>query len=264
MVSANSTENRGRIALIVQYDGTSYNGWQIQNIGKTVQGEIERALKILTREEIRITAAGRTDSGVHALGQVVHFDINKSIKLDRLCIGLNGILPYDISIKNAYFTPRNFHARFDPVERKYRYLIYNKELRNPFIMNRAMWSNKYIDPDYIKAVSNFLVGTFDFASFCKKASAGEGTIRKINSIKVERIEDLIEIEISGNAFLHHMIRIIVGTITDMYFDGFQPEYIKTILEKKDRDAAGKTAPAYGLYLSEIKYDPELSSYESAF
>lgn len=264
MESTDRTGNGGRIALVVQYDGTLYNGWQIQKNGKTVQGEIERALKILAREEIRITAAGRTDSGVHALGQVVHFDLKKNIKLDRLCIGLNGILPFDISIRNAFFVPRNFHARFDPVERKYRYLIYNKELRSPFIMNRAMWINNYIDPDYIEAASKFLIGTYDFASFCKKASAGEGTIRKINSIKIKKTEDLIEIEISGNAFLHHMIRIIVGTITDMFFNGIPPQYIKEILEKKDRDAAGKTAPAYGLYLSEIKYDPQLNSYESAF
>jgi tRNA pseudouridine38-40 synthase len=264
MVYTNREKNGGRIALIVQYDGTLYNGWQIQAKGNTVQDEIERALKILTRQEIRITAAGRTDSGVHALGQVIHFDINKPIELDRLCAGLNGILPSDISINNAFLVPQNFHSRFNAVERKYRYLIYNNSSRNPFILNRALWINKKIDSDYISLASQYLVGTHDFASFCKKASATEGTIRKINSIKVEKSGNLIEIDISGNAFLHHMIRIIVGTITEMYFDGLPPEHMIKILEKKDRDAAGKTAPAYGLYLSEINYNPILGSYESAF
>jgi tRNA pseudouridine38-40 synthase len=181
-----------------------------------------------------------------------------------LCIALNGILPFDISINNAFFVPPDFHARFNPVERKYRYLIYNNDLRNPFIMNRAMWINKKIDPDYIYKASQYLVGTHDFASFCKKASASEGTIRKINSINVDNYDNLIEIEISGNAFLHHMIRIIVGTLTEMFFNGMSPESIKEILDKKDRDAAGKTAPAYGLYLYEINYLPALNSYESAF
>lgn len=264
MVYTNREKSGRRIALLVQYDGTLYNGWQMQLHGKTVQSEIERALKILTREEIRITAAGRTDSGVHALGQVVHFDLNKSVELDKLCAALNGIMPSDICIKNAYSVPQDFHARFDPVERKYRYLIYNSDTRNPFILNRASWINKKIDPQYIQAAAQYLVGTHDFASFCKKASANEGTNRKINSIKVEKYDDLIEIEISGNAFLHHMIRIIVGTITEMFFAGMPADHIQAILDKKDRDAAGKTAPAYGLYLYEIRYDPILSSYKSAF
>ena len=264
MVYRDREKSGGRIALIVQYDGTLYYGWQMQAQGNTVQSEIERALEILTKEDIRITAAGRTDSGVHALGQVVHFDLIKPIKLDKLCIALNGIMPFDVSINNAYYVPDDFHARFDPVERKYRYLIYNNDLRNPFIKNRAMWLNKKIDPDYIKQTMNYLIGTHDFASFCKKASATEGTIRKINSIKIENYNNLIEIEISGNAFLHHMIRIIVGTVIEMFFDGLPPDHIKDIIEKKDRDSAGKTAPAYGLYLYEIIYNPQLSTYVSAF
>ena len=143
-----------RIALLMQYDGTGFNGWQIQNKGRTVQEEIERALLILTRENIRVTASGRTDSGVHALGQVIHFDTHANIKLDRLCIALNGILPRDVSVLNSYLVDNDFHARFSAVEREYKYLIYNHPFRSPFMIFRAMWVRDPIDIDYLKKTSS--------------------------------------------------------------------------------------------------------------
>lgn len=253
-----------RIALEIQYDGTCYNGWQIQNSGKTVQGEIERAIKILTRRHVRLICAGRTDTGVHALGQVAHFNPEEKISLQRLCIGLNGILERDISIKNAYNVLPDFHARFSAVCREYIYLIYNHHLRNPFMTNRALWISHPLDLDYLRETAGYLVGEMDFKSFCKKISANENTVRRIDSIEIKKYNEVIVIRIKGNAFLHNMIRIIVGTMYQMFKDKKDPDYIVEIIKSKDREMSGDTAPPCGLYLNCISYQPPLSSMESAF
>jgi tRNA pseudouridine38-40 synthase len=253
-----------RIALLVQYDGTDFCGFQIQDNGRTVQQEIEKGLKVLLKETIRIKASGRTDSGVHALGQIIHFDTLSNTSLDRICLGLNGIFSRDVSIKNAFDVNPSFDSRFSAVEREYIYLIYNHPQRTPFMKYRAMWLNSNIDLDYMKETARILVGEHDFKSFCKKISAEDNTVRTINSIEIDRNYDLISIKISGNAFLHNMIRIIVGTVVEMYKEGRNPSYIKQILGKKDRDYSGKTAPAHGLYLSRVLYNPELSTYPSAY
>jgi tRNA pseudouridine38-40 synthase len=253
-----------RIALKIQYDGTNFSGYQVQDTGRTVQGDIENALLILTKEKCRIIASGRTDTGVHALGQIAHFDTNSDLSLDRLCISLNGILDRDISIVNAFDVPNDFHARFSAVEREYKYFIYNAPQRTPFMMHRAMWMNKPIDIKFIKKALNHLIGEHDFATFCKKISSDNGTIRRINSIKVIKNDNLIEITINGNAFLHNMIRIIIGTTMDLVKNNQKHDEMKKILNYKNRDYGGITAPPYGLYLNRIYYKPRLSSYNSAF
>ncbi len=254
-----------RIALIVQYDGTGFEGFQIQNKGRTVQGEIENAVRVLTREDPRITVSGRTDSGVHALGQVVHFNTSSDISLQRFCIGLNGIMAKDVSVKNAFAVESDFHSRFSAREREYHYLIYNHPQRTPFMMNRAMWVHAGLDAEYLREVSRYLVGEMDFASFCKKKeAAAKNTVRRINDISIDRRENLIRIRVRGTAFLHNMVRIIVGTMVDMNMNGAEPSSIKIILDERDRDCSGVTAPPYGLYLYRVEYDPPLSSYESAW
>lgn len=253
-----------RIALLIQYDGTGFEGWQIQNGGRTVQGEIERAVRILTGEECRLTAAGRTDSGVHALGQVAHLDCPAGVKLERLCVGLSGILERDVAIKNAYAVPADFNARFDAVGREYLYLVYNGRQRSPFMLRRAMWVHHPLDVDYLRAASSHLVGELDFASFCKKISADGGTTRRIDSIAIDRNDELVAFRIRGNAFLHNMIRIIIGTLCDMHRRGDHPDRMLDVLESRDRDKAGATAPPYGLYLQHVDYDPPLATYESAY
>lgn len=253
-----------RYALLLHYDGTFFNGWQVQDGGRTVQDEIEKAIRILTKESVRITASGRTDSGVHALGQVIHFDLEKKIELQRLCIGLNGILPADISIKNAFIVDDDFHARFSARKREYIYRIYCSPLRSPFMMYRALWVTYPLRCSYIEDVAQYLVGEMDFASFCKKISLENGTVRKIESIDVTKRDDLISIKISANAFLHNMIRIIIGTIITMGREGRDPSYIKEIIEARNRDCSGFTAPPYGLYLNQVFYDPPLDNYVSAF
>lgn len=253
-----------RHALLLQYDGTDFNGWQIQSGGRTIQDELEKALKILAKENVRVTASGRTDAGVHALGQVVHFDSDISIPLDKLCISLNGILPRDVSVKNAYHVPADFHSRFSAVKREYLYLIYRYPLRTPFMKYRAMWINHPFEIDYIREASSYLIGEKDFCSFCKTISSENGTIRRVESIDVTESDDIIRIRLRANAFLHNMIRIIIGTIVQMYREKRDPAFICEILDKKDRTFSGFTAPPYGLYLNEITYNPPLDSYESAF
>ena len=254
-----------RIAIEVQYDGTPYNGWQIQNGGRTVQGEIERAIEVLTKEKSRTIASGRTDSGVHSLGQIAHFDTHSPITLQRFCIGLNGILPKDIAVINAYGVSGDFHARFDAVQRTYRYLIHNHPSRSPFMMYRAMWVHESLDIDYLNTVLGLLIGEKDFSSFCKKReSKNITTVRRISGAVARKHGDLISIEITGNAFLHNMIRIIVGTVVDMNKRKADPSLLTDIIARQDRDCSGVTAPPYGLYLVKVLYEPDLSSSESAF
>jgi tRNA pseudouridine38-40 synthase len=184
--------------------------------------------------------------------------------LQRLCIGLNGILDHELAVKNAYKVDLNFHSRFSAVQREYLYMIYRHPLRTPFMRYKAMWINYPLEIDYIQKAASMLVGEYDFASFCKKVSAKDGTIRKIDSIDVTEDHSIIKLRFRANAFLHNMIRIIVGTILQMHSEGRDPEYIIEILNKKDRSFGGFTAPPYGLYLNRVIYDPELNFYESAF
>jgi len=253
-----------RYALIIQYDGTLYNGWQLQDKGQTIQEQFETAIEILSREKIRVTASGRTDSGVHALGQIIHFDLKNEIPLKKMCVSLNGILPSELAVKNAFKVGYDFHSRFSAKQREYIYYIYRHPLRMPFMKNKAMWINYNFEIDYIKQVTSYLVGEHDFTSFCKKISSNNGNVRKIESIDVTEKDELIQIKFTANAFLHNMIRIIVGTTVQMYRESRKPEYILEILDKKDRSVSGFTAPPYGLYLNKIVYDPPLNFYESAF
>jgi len=253
-----------RYALLVQYDGTPFNGWQLQDNGRTIQDEFEKALTILTKETVRVTASGRTDAGVHALGQVIHFDLDNEIPLKKICLSLNGILPAELSVKNAFKVDSNFHSRFSAIQREYLYYIYRYPLRAPFMRNKAMWINHSFEADYITKVTAHLIGEQDFASFCKTISRNNGTVRKIESIDVTERDELIIIRFRANSFLHNMIRIIVGTTIQMYRENRDPDYIKQILNERDRTASGFTAPPYGLYLNNITYNPPLNFFESAF
>jgi tRNA pseudouridine38-40 synthase len=260
---ARSQFNR-RVALEIQYDGEKFHGWQLQNHDHSVQGEIENALKVLTGQHKRITAAGRTDAGVHALGQIAHFDLERGLSLEKLCISLNGIMSNDVSIKNAYFVPDDFHARYSACEREYLYKIYNHTCRSPFIHNSALWIRHNLDVDYLREAVSYLEGNHDFASFCKKISLEENTIRTVNKIEIEQEHEYIYFKIRGTAFLHNMIRIIIGTLVEMSKQNLKPEHMKEVLEAKDRDKSGMTAAACGLYFKKITYSPDLSSYEAAF
>ena len=253
-----------RIALLIQYDGTDFQGSQIQPDCRTVQDEIEKSLNRILNEEIRIIFSGRTDAGVHALMQVAHFDTNSEISLNKLVIGANAVLDQDISILNAYHVNNDFHSRFDAIERIYEYVIYNSKTRSPFYHKNSLWIRRDIDTDLLYKTLKMFEGEHDFASFCKKTSTDCNTIRTINYIRVVCDIPIIKIEISGNAFLHNMIRIMVGTALDIAFNNMSPDIIKDLISQKDRSYSGITISSRGLYLKEIKYKPELKSYNSAF
>ncbi len=253
-----------RIALRLLYDGTRFNGWQVQKFGRTVQGEVERALEVLLKVKTGVIASGRTDTGVHALGQVAHFECLNDIELQRLCIGLNGIMENDVSVLNAYAVPSDFHARFSALRREYIYLIYNNRQRSPFAKDRAMWHSLPLDIDYLRSAASHLIGEQDFASFCKRASAYRHTVRRIDEIEISRSGDFVTFRITGNAFLHNMVRIIVGTLLDMHRNGKDPVYLNEILAQKDRIYGGPTIPPWGLYLNTVFYDPPLDTLEKAF
>ncbi|TAL39206.1 MAG: tRNA pseudouridine(38-40) synthase TruA [Spirochaetes bacterium] len=253
-----------RIALLIQYDGTAYNGWQVQVGGLTVQGELERAIAVLTRQEKRVTGSGRTDAGVHAHCQIAHFDDTTDIPLKRMCAGLNGLLPKSISVKNAYLVPGDFHARYRAIAREYLYLIHNHPQRNPFMIHRAMWLREPLDTDYLRRVASRLIGEHDFKSFCKKISAEGNTVRRVDEIEFTRMDELVVMRIKGNAFLHNMVRSIAGTLLEMHGERREPEYLDGIVLARDRDAGGITAPPCGLYLNRVWYDPPLSSMPAAY
>lgn len=177
---------------------------------------------------------------------------------------MNGIMAKDVSVVNAYDVPSDFHARFGPVMREYRYLIHNHPLRSPFAQYRMMWVTMPLDVDYLTEAASHLIGEHDFASFCKKVSADENTVRRIDSIAVTRDADIVRIRIRGTAFVHNQIRATVGTLIEMQKYGRPPEYMKEILEGGSREFAGFTAPPYGLYLSQVAYDPPLDSFPAAF
>jgi tRNA pseudouridine38-40 synthase len=255
---------RRRIALLIQYDGTAYNGWQVQDGGLTIQGELERAIGVLTRHVKRVTGSGRTDAGVHAHCQIAHFDDSSDIPLTRMCAGLNGLLPKSISVKNAYLVPGDFHARYRAIAREYLYLIHNHPQRNPFMIHRAMWHREPLDMDYLRGVASRLIGEHDFKSFCKKISADGNTVRRIFEIEFTRMDELVIMRIKGNGFLHNMVRSIAGTLLEMHKEKRNLEYLDDILSAKDRDAGGITAPPCGLYLNKVWYDPPLTTMPAAY
>jgi tRNA pseudouridine38-40 synthase len=253
-----------RYALKIKYNGTNFCGWQIQDNLRTVQSELEKAIKIFTKQNVRVIASGRTDTGVHALNQVIHCDMAGDFDLKRLCIALNGIMPDDVSVSNAYIVEKSFHSRFSAISREYFYKIYNSPLRSPFMRYAAMWVNEPLNVKFISDSLKNIEGEHDFASFCKKKSANESTIRKIIKTLVLQQDNEIILKIRGNAFLHNMIRILVGTIINMHANDKNPDDLTKILEKRDRTCAGPTAPPYGLYLADIEYPENGIVIEAAY
>jgi tRNA pseudouridine38-40 synthase len=268
MVSGNRSDDRNkqrRIALILNYDGTGFNGWQIQPEGRSVQSEIQKALKIILGSETPVVASGRTDTGVHALGQVIHFDAGSDIALSRLCVGMNGILPRDVSVRNAFDVPHDFNARFSAVEREYLYRIFNAPLRSPFSHYRAAWIARPLDEQFINRALSYCIGTHDFSSFCKMKSAiDQNTVRTVTAAECVRIGNTIEVTIRGNAFLHNMVRSLIGTVLELHKREMPAETMKSIITARDRRSGGETAPAYGLYLKRVTYNPPLEEMPSAF
>lgn len=245
-----------RIMLTVAYDGTNYHGWQIQPNAITVEEVINNTLTDLLKESITVIGASRTDSGVHALGNVAVFDTNTKIPGDKISYSLNQRLPSDIVIRGSREVPPTFHPRYSNSIKTYQYKILNSQFPLPTERLYSHFIYYPLDVDAMVRGAEYLVGEHDFKSFCSTKTQVVDTIRKIYYLDVSKNEDMITITITGNGFLYNMIRIISGTLIKVGRGFYPPTRVVEILEKKDRGAAGPTAPAVGLTLKKIEY-PDL-------
>ncbi len=243
-----------RIMLTVSYDGTAYNGWALQSsTPNTIEGELNRAIERLTGEQVQVIGASRTDAGVHAYGNVAVFDTASTIPGDRFLFALNHELPQDIRIVESREVALDFHPRHCDTEKTYEYRIVNSQIMDPTRRFYACHFSMPLDIDLMNAAAHHLVGEHDFTSFCNVESQALSHVRTIKDITVTRNGDEVVISVTGNGFLYNMVRIIAGTLMQIGRGRGGPSEVKTILEKKNRAAAGPTAPAEGLFLIEYKF-----------
>lgn len=253
-----------RIVLGVQYDGTPWHGWQTQPSSKTVQDRLESALQKFTLTAVDTTCAGRTDSGVHALEQVVHFDADLSRESFSWVRGLNAFLPPSIAVRWSCELPQvsdaspehQFHARFSATARTYHYLLYNNPVRSPLLEGKAGWVFRALDVDLMREAAAYLVGTHDFSAFRAVECQARSPVRTMEDIRIERRGDLIVFSLRANAFLHHMVRNIVGSLIYTGSASKPPEWIADLLQQRDRSRAAPTFMPDGLYLARVAYDPK--------
>ena len=238
---------------MVAYDGTNFQGFQYQPDQRTVQGVMEELLSELFQERVRIIGAGRTDAGVHALGQVVNFHVRCPIPRERLVVAMNSILPSDIRVQSASFVHPRFHARFDAKSRVYRYTIHERRVENPLTSRYAWHVPERLDVERMQEAAQFLVGTHDFRAFCKGAKAVENTVREVKEIKCTRRGNFITVTIEATSFLRQMVRIVVASLVEVGKGAKPPEWVGEILEARDRKRAPKAAPPQGLCLLRVKY-----------
>lgn len=242
-----------RLKCIVAYDGTDYSGFQVQPDEMTIQGEIETAIQRVTGETIQIVGSGRTDAGVHAQGQVFHFDTASSIPPEKWRFVLNNQLPDAIVIRSVAAAEPDFHARFDAKVKEYRYCIDNAHVPDLFRHRYADHIRYPLDLAAMQQASNFLIGEHDFTSFCSAKAFVENKVRTLYDVRVEREGNFIWVICRGNGFLYNMVRIIAGTLVQVGQGKRSPEDIKAILQARDRERAGKTAPAKGLTMWQVGY-----------
>lgn len=241
------------IKLTIEYDGTNYAGWQLQSNANTVQEVIERALFRTLKEEVRLIQSGRTDSGVHALGQVANFRTKSNLATHKIKDALNSYLPKDVVIKKAEEVDFNFHARYDTITKSYRYTILNRKPRSPLNRYYATFIPYPLDISSMQDAARSLVGRHDFGAFQTKGSKVKNSTRTIKDIRVRKRAGFIYIDIEADGFLYNMVRTIVGTLIEVGRDRLKADRIKKILKSKKRSLAGPTAPPQGLCLVKIRY-----------
>jgi len=243
-----------KFKLVIEYDGTAYHGWQRQAADRSIQVEIEKALAVMTRREISLAASGRTDAGVHALGQVAHFACETQITAAEFQKGLNSLLPSDIVILSCEEVAAAFHARYDALRKTYRYRILNRPVPSA-VDNRFAWHlRQKLDFNAMRAAATHVVGEHDFKAFEGTGSPQSSTVRTIFRAAFSREnKDHLIFEIEGDGFLRYMVRNIVGTLVDVGRGKLTPGDFKTVLESKNREQAGATAPPQGLFLVSVAY-----------
>jgi tRNA pseudouridine38-40 synthase len=242
------------IKLLIEYDGTNYQGWQVQPKGPTIQGILEKKLGLLTGEPIQLFGSGRTDSGVHALGQVAHFKTQSQMDIHTIQRALNSLLPHDIAIQRVEEVDEGFHARKHSKSKVYEYRILNRNLRSVFHRGYVWYIPQKLNLAEMKKATQSLVGEHDFSAFRTVGTPTRTTVRRVIRAEWKRGRDgLIRFEIEGNGFLKQMVRSIIGTLVEIGKGRMKAAEIRKILNSKDRKEAGPTAPAQGLFLKEVKY-----------
>lgn len=241
------------IKLVIEYDGTNYNGWQSQKNGLGIEDVIKKGIGKIADENVKLIGSGRTDAGVHALGQVANFFTGSSIPPERFALALNTRLPRDIVIKESSEADPGFHSRFSAKKKTYRYDIYNSRMPSALLFTRACHVPEQLDMDKMKAGAQDLLGTHDFNAFRAQGSYCSSTIRTVHDIRIESKGQVISIYVTGDGFLYNMVRIIAGTLVYVGIGKLKPSDISYILTGRNRVYAGKTMPPHGLYLLEVFY-----------
>jgi tRNA pseudouridine38-40 synthase len=242
------------IKLTIEYDGTNYQGWQVQPKGPTIQGMIEEKLALLTGETIPLIGSGRTDAGVHALGQIAHFKTKSKMDIRSIQRALNSLLPHDIVIQRAEEVEEDFHARKHSQSKVYEYQILNRNLRSVFHRGHAWHIPQELDLKEMKKATQKLMGEHDFSSFRSVGSPTRTAVRRVIRADWRKSRaGLLRFEIEANGFLKQMVRAIIGTLVEVGKGKINSEEFQRILDSKDRKRAGPTAPAHGLFLKEVKY-----------
>ena len=244
-----------RIAFGLEYDGAAFCGWQTQPGGCGVQDHLERALERFTGARVEVTAAGRTDTGVHASAQVVHFDTPAAREASSWVRGPNAYLDLSLRVLWACEVPDEFHARHSALSRTYRYLLLNEPVAPAILRSRVGWCHRPLDTERMARAAAALIGKHDFSAFRDSQCQARSPVRDLMEASVEREANLIVFSFRANAFLHHMIRNLVGSLVYVGAGKQPPEWIGELLERRDRREAAPTFPAAGLYLSAIEYDP---------
>lgn len=245
-----------RIALVVEYDGSLYHGWQAQSGIRTVEQVLQNALSKVADEQVSLVCAGRTDTGVHATYQVIHFDSNKQRSIRAWIHGANSNLPKDISVKWGKEMPDDFHARYTALSRRYKYIIYNTAIRPALLRSQVTWQYRQLDYRLMHEAGQFLLGENDFTSFRSVECQSKTPMRNLHSLQVTSKGDFVIIEVCANAFLHHMVRNIAGVLMAIGSGKKPVSWIETVLQAKDRKLGAETAPSYGLYLVGVAYPEE--------
>lgn len=246
-------ENQRRLAMGVEYDGTHYSGWQYQPHAPSIQGQLNVAISAVADEFVNCIGSGRTDTGVHAHGQVVHFDSRAERSPRAWLLGINSHLPDDINILWVKEIDSEFHARYSAVKRAYRYSILCRPVRSALARHRAWWVRQPLDETAMAAGARCLLGLHDFSSFRAAGCQSHSPVRNLLHIDIIRKRDWIFVDCAANAFLHHMVRNILGSLVEIGRGDRPVEWLQEVLESRDRKLAGITAPAEGLVLTRIQY-----------
>lgn len=241
------------IKLIIEYDGKGFNGWQKQPDRLNIQGEIEKAIEEITGEKVDLTASGRTDAGVHSLGQTANFKTDSKIPTEKFAKAINSRLKKSIVIKSAEEVDEKFHSRYSVKSKTYRYIINNSENGTAIYRGLEYHVSMKLDYEKMNEAIKYFIGEHDFKAFKASGTSSKSSVRKILDGNVRKEGERVIIEVTGTGFLYNMVRIISGTLLDVGLGKIKPEDIPSIIESKDRTKAGKTLPAHGLYLLQVNY-----------